>query len=623
MKRRFYIIIHIFAVLCLSVPAMAQSRNSLVLDQESFKAVYDAANPLDGVTIDPIGKDRSNRPCTRIKIHVSRMTADDIDLLEVKPVGGNIVVMKKITAHGKNGIIVEMTANPQLRFYLHHPRLGDSDVVSVNASGGNEYLMEAYCQGLQSVMFSSNVKGAKVYLDEEYKGVLDDTGSLPVVGIPIGPHKLKMVYYSQEVTKDIEVSDLSFYFRVDLYEVLMCNILSEPSGAEVFLDGKSIGKTPFYNYPVTATAHMFRAVRDGVEDVKALDVSGLNSDIVFDVQPYVPVSIAVNNAGQAASVSIDGGEWQNAPFKGNLNVGTHKFSIRGYAGNIESHTQQVVKGADNSFSYEWPGAGAYKNDRFWSDLYHDLFLSYGYVTLMPVMTFNSGYSCGYGGIVSVNTDEFLIDYLDFFDIMESSSIYVKYTSTFNANKFKNFNQPHDIDRYTWDNAPGVKELNTTSITAGVMFEFGALAPFIGLGYGKRTHYNTIGNSLYTTPDMKYESCDMDLGLLCNLGRFKLMASITFPGANVGYPLYNVVNHSWDYLRWGVQGAWRFTCWYCSLGPLFDLINLAAGEDLSGYSEVLDIIAPWAPNPIEKSKARGWEWFPYNFVELNLGIGIAF
>jgi hypothetical protein len=100
----------------------AQSGSTLVLDEASFAPVNTDA--MTGLNIDPISKDRSNRECARVKIHVTRMTAEDIAGISVRTVGGNILVMKKTVAAGGNGIIVEMTARPGTRFYLHHDIFG-------------------------------------------------------------------------------------------------------------------------------------------------------------------------------------------------------------------------------------------------------------------------------------------------------------------------------------------------------------------------------------------------------------------------------------------------------------------------------------------------------------------
>lgn len=607
--------------------AFAQPANLLVLNQESFKPVYDSSNPLEGVQIDPIGKDRSNRPCVRIKLHVSAMLQEDIELIEVIPVGGNIVLMKREMAHERNGLILEMTANPALRFYIRHPRLGESRTVTVNAEGNREYVMEAYCQGLQNIACTSNVGGAKVYIDDSFKGVLDSKGLLNVVGVPVGEHKLKMTYYSQEVSQDIMVSDNSFYFRLDLYEVKMCNILSEPSGAEVYLDGNYIGKTPFYDYPISMTSHKIEAVREGVRDEMTVNVDGSTSDLVFDVQAYLPVKIDVSNAFGHASVSVDGGEWTDLPFKGNLNIGTHSFAIRGYEDNRKKYTAEVVKGGDNAFLYEWPGASDYHSDRFWSSLGESLFFESGGLYLIPMMTFNKGYDSGYGGMVLFDVYNYGDGYY-VWDYDESFGIYVKYTSSFNDGQFETGGTLQSVDSQTWDmmSAGNVsRNLESISITAGVAAAYGPLQFYTGLGYGKREYMLRSGDDILYCPSLQYENCDMDLGLILNLGRFKFNAGLTFPAANVVYSLYNIANYSWDYARWAVQESWRGLVWFYSMGAIFDLVDLASGEDdMTGYhSEFLDVIAPYAPNPIKASQQKKWEWFPYNFVELNIGVGFAF
>ena len=77
---------------------------------------------LSGVAIDKIGKDTSQRPCARLKIHINRMTRAEIEQLSLRPVGGNVVVMKQHVAIEGNGLIVELTAKEPTRFHLHHDK---------------------------------------------------------------------------------------------------------------------------------------------------------------------------------------------------------------------------------------------------------------------------------------------------------------------------------------------------------------------------------------------------------------------------------------------------------------------------------------------------------------------
>ena len=61
--------------LLLSLALVAQTGKSVVLDGDSFRV--EQTDVLTGANIDPIGKDRSNRECFRLKLHLDRMTPED------------------------------------------------------------------------------------------------------------------------------------------------------------------------------------------------------------------------------------------------------------------------------------------------------------------------------------------------------------------------------------------------------------------------------------------------------------------------------------------------------------------------------------------------------------------
>lgn len=576
--------------------AAQTTSNVLVIDQESYRPIYNDNDPLSGLSVDRIGKDRSNRPCVRIKIHVSKMIAEDIELLEVRPIGGNIVVMRKETAHEKNGIIVEMTANPNLRFMLYHPRLGASNVVTVNAEGDREYLIEAYAQGLQTVVLSSNVSGADVYLDEEYKGVLDNDGTLTVKGVTAGAHKLRMSYYTQNVSQDIMVSDVKIHFRVDLQEMTTVNITSEPSSAKIFVDGEYVGLTPYRNFALTKGVHEVECRKDDVSEKKVIDFTNASKDLSFDVEAVVPVQIHVPGKKEYwPEISVDGKERVDSPFKDSLKVGLHDVNVYGYKDKVEKYQINIRKGHDNTFNYPYPGESSYRFNSWIS--------SWGGYYLIPMMTMNTNGDTGYGGMIS-----FPLYY----------RLYVKYTSTFNASQFKGCTV---IDEDSWNMIQSPDRLQTTSITAGIYLgRFGRyFRSYVGLGYGKRNHYKMIQNDWYMNDGIRYESWDMDFGLIANFGRFKLIAGITFPAANVGYTISNICDYAWDYIKWPFQEAWHITAYLFSMGPLIELIGEGVGDYLSGLNK----IAPAPENPFKASQQKKWEWFPYNFVELNIGVGFAF
>ena len=121
MRKSFAILLCLLAFALSCALASAQTSSSLVLDAASLTPVN--VDAVTGLALDPIVKDRSNRPCARIKLHINRMTPEEISEVEVRTIGGNLIVMKQQLAQEGNGLIVELTASPVTRFYLHQDKL--------------------------------------------------------------------------------------------------------------------------------------------------------------------------------------------------------------------------------------------------------------------------------------------------------------------------------------------------------------------------------------------------------------------------------------------------------------------------------------------------------------------
>ena len=136
----------------------AQSSTLLNIDESSFAPVQ--TDMISGVAVDKIKTDPSKRPCARIKMHINRMTKDEIEGLIVRPIGGSVVVTRTVAASDGNGLIIEMTAKDATRFYLHHPTFGDSNVVSLNLEGNKEYRLEASLNTTHNVTVTSNIVDA-------------------------------------------------------------------------------------------------------------------------------------------------------------------------------------------------------------------------------------------------------------------------------------------------------------------------------------------------------------------------------------------------------------------------------------------------------------------------------
>ena len=203
----------ILVALLTSFSAFAQAEKSIIIEQKSFRPVQTDA--LTGVNIDPIGLDYSKRPCARLKVKINRMTKAEIDGIEVKPITNN-AVMKCKTAEYDNGLIIEMTAKPQTRFYFHHNEFGDSNEVIFDLEADKEYYLEAYLNQLYSIVVMSNVSGAEVYIDDVMRGRTDKDNQCSIKDVLPGKHTLKIQQGGLMAQSAIEVHGGKFFFKLDL-----------------------------------------------------------------------------------------------------------------------------------------------------------------------------------------------------------------------------------------------------------------------------------------------------------------------------------------------------------------------------------------------------------------------
>lgn len=195
--------------------AMAQApTNSIIIDPASFRPIQTDA--LTGIAIDPIGLDRSKRPCARLKIRVNRMTREEVGELSIRFRGGTIERMKQQVAYEGNGIILEMTANPNTRFYLHHDRFGDSNEVTIATEGNKEYWLEVSLNQFYSVIIASNTADAEVYIDDVLQGRTGKDFVLTIPEVLPGEHRLKVAYGASECEQTINVNSASVYFKQEV-----------------------------------------------------------------------------------------------------------------------------------------------------------------------------------------------------------------------------------------------------------------------------------------------------------------------------------------------------------------------------------------------------------------------
>ena len=244
--------------------------------------------------------------------------------------------MKKIVAHEGNGLIIELTAKPQTRFYLHHDKYGDSNEVTLNLEGNKEYRLDAELCQMYSIVVSTNVIGADIYLDNELKGKSDDTYVLTVNNVMAGNHSLRIEHEAMKHEQSIFVSDTNIHFKAELnaatsrpqYVVFQV----EPKGAAIVIDDKSyapdvdgIAMAVLHNGSHTYTI----SAKDYHNESGTFVVSGAKVVKSVTLRPaHGWLNISGSGALQGASVYVDGQLIGSAPVKSDrLASGTHTVRI--------------------------------------------------------------------------------------------------------------------------------------------------------------------------------------------------------------------------------------------------------------------------------------------------------
>ena len=306
-------LLSLLTLLTVALTATAQITNSIVIDRSSFRAVQKDA--LTGANVDPIGVDHSRRACARLKIFFHKMTREQLAQLDAIFPSGTIEKTKIKVADYENVLILEMTAKPQVAFYLKHPTFGTSNEVTLSLEGNKEYQIEATLNQTYSIVVNSNVEGAEVYLDGAFKGRTNSNFLCTIAEVMIGEHKLKVVYDNSSSEKSIEVNRNSISFRqnVDvavatpqhvLFEVSPVGIDAMVQVAGVFLPIKNGGDGVVdqllapgnYQFIVTApNYHPYsgevivrdKSIKASVTLSPAFGILNINGDSVYGAEVYV------------------------------------------------------------------------------------------------------------------------------------------------------------------------------------------------------------------------------------------------------------------------------------------------------------------------------------------------
>lgn len=161
-----------------------------------------------------------------------------------------------------------------------------------------------------SIAVNSNPQGARVYLDNAYKGPTP----VNLTDIPVGKHMIKLVLpdyqeWNSEVT--VIASQTARIFVTLEYQRAYGSISanSNPPGADIYLDDNYEGLTPLDLTQIPVGSHTIRIVLPGYREwVSQIEVlTGQTSRIFVDLEPqpsYGSISIKCNQ--EEAKVFLNG-----------------------------------------------------------------------------------------------------------------------------------------------------------------------------------------------------------------------------------------------------------------------------------------------------------------------------
>lgn len=325
--------IYLIALFSIIGSCFCHAQNTaIVLDVTSFGLIQQDA--LTGVSIDKIGKDRSNRECARIKLHLNRMTPEEVAQVDVHPVGGNVIVMKKTIAYGGNGIIFELTARPGVRFYITHPALGESNTITVDLEGNREYSLEGWSEQKYSVTVECDRTGAEVYLDGTYRGIIGADRILTLTAVAVGDHIVKIKDGTDETEQKINVSMSRIFFPLSLesHQQYVVFQVTPPHASVEFdgmvldvVDGAAFANKHFGTYEYTVRAPKYHTFSGSVIVNDLINKHIVNVNLM---PAYGWIEIPSRTDTDGADVYLDNEYIGKAPLKSKeIASGEHSLRI--------------------------------------------------------------------------------------------------------------------------------------------------------------------------------------------------------------------------------------------------------------------------------------------------------
>ena len=146
-----------------------------------------------------------------------------------------------------------------------------------SSQAGETYKNLHYGPDSGALLLSSSPTGASVYVDDNYKGKTPSTGSLEILDLDTGTHTILLSCtgygdYTIDITisrNKVETLHLILTPEVEIQTPSVSGtleIMSDPLGADLFLDNEYKGITPLTQHAVSTGAHTILVKKDGYSE---------------------------------------------------------------------------------------------------------------------------------------------------------------------------------------------------------------------------------------------------------------------------------------------------------------------------------------------------------------------
>lgn len=281
----------------LQLTAYAQGSEQMVFQNDFRAADAGVVNLTSRLMQDSWWNNSDGEVGTVIRITVKDMSVSEMQKLQVQG-SPNAGIGEQHFLEKEQQWYIAVTAGKNSNMYIEmvHPTYGKSSRLRIPMELKPKTLYDVTLVNKRTttIVVRSEPDGADVFLDGDKKGVTP----CEIPEQRFGRHDIKLMYNGKSVSESIDVEEGHTVFEYDLRDRQMVNILSDPNGAAIFVDGKYVGKAPITNYNLTTGAHMFKAELNSSQiDEQSINITRQTTEIAMHPVKKSNVRITTKYAG--------------------------------------------------------------------------------------------------------------------------------------------------------------------------------------------------------------------------------------------------------------------------------------------------------------------------------------